>query len=411
LWRWIYEAEMKILTLNCGSSSIKYQLFDTERDEKVLAKGLVERIGMKGAILSQTRFDGDKVKVAGEIVDHGAGIEYILAILLSDNHGVIKDRGEINAVGHRVVHGGEAFKGSVKIDAEVMDVLNECIDLAPLHNPANIKGIVACSRMMKNVPMVGVFDTAFHHTLPEYAYLYGLPYVLYKRHGIRRYGFHGTSHYYVANRAADMLGKPIEDLNIITCHLGNGGSMAAVNHGKSIDTTMGFTPLEGLLMGTRAGDIDAGAVLHIMGREELSLGEVNTLLNKHSGLMGLSGTSSDMREIEEEMENGNDRARLAFDVYAYRIKKYLGSYIAAMGGVDAIVFTGGIGENSDLVRKAALDTFGFIGLDLDAEKNNVRSDKERDISSADSKVKVLVIPTNEELVIALETEKIVGKTK
>jgi len=402
---------MKILTLNCGSSSIKYQLFDTERDEKVLAKGLVERIGMKGAILSQTRFDGDKVKVAGEIVDHGAGIEYILAILLSDNHGVIKDRGEINAVGHRVVHGGEAFKGSVKIDAEVMDVLNECIDLAPLHNPANIKGIVACSRMMKNVPMVGVFDTAFHHTLPEYAYLYGLPYVLYKRHGIRRYGFHGTSHYYVANRAADMLGKPIEDLNIITCHLGNGGSMAAVNHGKSIDTTMGFTPLEGLLMGTRAGDIDAGAVLHIMGREELSLGEVNTLLNKHSGLMGLSGTSSDMREIEEEMENGNDRARLAFDVYAYRIKKYLGSYIAAMGGVDAIVFTGGIGENSDLVRKAALDTFGFIGLDLDAEKNNVRSDKERDISSADSKVKVLVIPTNEELVIALETEKIVGKTK
>jgi acetate kinase len=401
---------MKILTLNCGSSSIKYQLFDTDKsDEPVLAKGAVERIGMKGAILSHSRFDGDKVKIAGEIVDHGAGIEYILAILLSKNHGVLNDRAEIDAVGHRVVHGGEVFKGSVKINPEVLEVLNDNIDLAPLHNPANIKGIVACQRLMKEVPMVGVFDTAFHSTLPERAYLYGLPYVLYKRHAIRRYGFHGSSHYYVTGRAAEMLGKPKEDLKIITCHLGNGGSMAAVKNGESIDTTMGFTPLEGLLMGTRSGDIDAGAVLHIMGREELTLGEMNTLLNKHSGLMGISGISSDMREVEEEMMGGNARAKTAFDVFSYRIKKYIGAFAAAMGGVDAIVFTGGIGENSDLVREAACSEMEYIGIELNLDKNKkaVRTPNENDISADDSKVKVLVIPTDEELVIALETKKIV----
>ncbi len=401
---------MKILTLNCGSSSIKYQLFDTDKsDEPVLAKGAVERIGMKGAILSHSRFDGDKVKIAGEIVDHSAGIEYILAILLSKNHGVLKDRAEIDAVGHRVVHGGEVFTGSVKIDAEVLEVLNDNIDLAPLHNPANIKGIVACQRLMKDVPMVGVFDTAFHSTLPEQAYLYGLPYVLYKRHAIRRYGFHGSSHYYVTGRAAEMLGKPKEELKIITCHLGNGGSMAAVKNGESIDTTMGFTPLEGLLMGTRSGDIDAGAVLHIMGREELTLGEMNTLLNKHGGLMGISGISSDMREIEDEMMDGNVRAKTAFDVFAYRVKKYIGAYAAAMGGVDAVVFTGGIGENSDLVRKAACSEMEYVGIELNLDKNEkaVRTPDENDISTDDSKVRVLVIPTDEELVIALETKKIV----
>jgi len=400
---------MKILTLNCGSSSIKYQFFNTEleEDSRVLAKGVVERIGMKGAILAHNRHDGDKVKVVGEIVDHGAAIEYILAILLSANHGVITDRSEIDAVGHRVVHGGEVFTGSVRIDGEVVGVLNDNIDLAPLHNPANIKGIVACQKLMKETPMVGVFDTAFHHTLPDYAYLYGLPYVLYKRYFIRRYGFHGSSHYFVAHRAAEMLGKPLEQLRLVTCHLGNGCSMAAVKYGESVDTTMGFTPLEGLLMGTRSGDVDAGAVLHIMGREELSLGEVNTLLNKHSGLMGISGISSDMREIEQEMEDGNDRARLAFDIFTYRVKKYIGSYAAAMGGVDAVVFTGGIGENSSRVRSKSVEGLAFIGLQLDAEKNEEHSGEPHLVSHPESSVAVMVIPTNEELVIALETERIV----
>ncbi len=400
---------MKILTLNCGSSSIKYQLFTIADDEeKVLAKGAVERIGMKGAILKHERYDGDKVKVAGEIVDHGAAIEYILAILLSDNHGVIRNREEIEAVGHRVVHGGEVFTGSVAIKPEVMEALNECIELAPLHNPANIKGIVACQRMMKNVPMVGVFDTAFHHTLPDYAYLYGLPYVLYKRYGVRRYGFHGTSHFYVANRASAMVGKPLSEMKVVTAHLGNGASMAAVDQGKSIDTTMGMTPLEGLLMGTRTGDIDAGAVLHIIGREELTLGEVNTLLNKHSGLIGLSGVSSDMREIEEEMQAGNDRARLAFDVFCYRVKKYVGAFAAAMGGVDTLVFTGGIGENSDLLRAEVAKGLGFLGIEIDDEKNQVRGG-ERAIHSDSSKVNVFVIPTNEELVIARETKRVLAE--
>ena len=400
---------MKILTLNCGSSSIKYQFFDTSlaADKKVLAKGAVERIGMKGAILAQSRHDGDKVKVAGEIVDHGAAIEYILAILLSANHGVIKDRSEIDAVGHRVVHGGEVFTESVNINAEVVGVLNDNIDLAPLHNPANIKGIVACQKLMKDTPMVGVFDTAFHHTLPDYAYLYGLPYVLYKRYAIRRYGFHGSSHLYVSKRSAEVLGKPLDQIKMVTCHLGNGASMAAVDGGKSVDTTMGFTPVEGLLMGTRTGDVDAGAVLHIMGREELSLGEVNTLLNKHSGLMGISGISSDMREIEEEMQGGNDRAALAFKIFTYRVRKYIGAYAAAMGGLDAVVFTGGIGENSDLVRKASLEGLEFAGVQLDEEKNAVRSSEERIISTPDSRASVMVIPTNEELVIALETERII----
>ncbi len=399
---------MKILTLNCGSSSIKYQLFSIADEEKVLAKGAVERIGMKGAILKHERFDGDKVKVAGEIVDHGAAIEYILAILLSDNHGVIRDRNEIEAVGHRVVHGGEVFTGSTAINSEVMEALNDCIELAPLHNPANIKGINACQRLMKTVPMVGVFDTAFHHTLPDYAYLYGLPYVLYKRYGIRRYGFHGTSHFYVAHRAEEISGKPLSEQKVITVHLGNGASIAAVDRGKSIDTSMGMTPLEGLLMGTRTGDIDAGAVLHIIGREELTLGEVNTLLNKHSGLIGLSGVSSDMREIEDEMQSGNERARLAFNVFTYRVKKYIGSYAAAMGGLDTIVFTGGIGENSAVLRDQVLDGLEFIGVDLD-EAKNASGSGERAIHSDYSRVNVFVIPTNEELVIARETKRVLAE--
>ncbi len=397
---------MKILVLNSGSSSIKYQFIDTKSSKDALAKGLVERIGMKGAILNHTRSDGDKVKIAGEIVDHQAAIEYILAILLSPNHGVIKDRFEIDAVGHRVVHGGEKFTESVQITPEIMEGLQDCIDLAPLHNPHNIKGISACQRLLQNVPMVGVFDTAFHHTMPDYAFLYGLPYVLYKRYSLRRYGFHGTSHYYVSTRLAELYQKSLKSLKVVTIHLGNGCSIAAVNKGKSIDTSMGFTPLEGLLMGTRAGDIDTGAVLHVMGHEGLMLGEVNTLLNKHSGLIGISGTSSDMREIEEEMKSGNDKARLAFDVFTYRVKKYIGSYAAAMGGLDAIVFTGGIGENSFRMRKAALQGLEFIGVDLDNKKNSKKISGEREVSKDSSKVKVFVIPTNEELVIAQETNRI-----
>ncbi len=400
---------MKILILNCGSSSIKYQFIETAT-RIVLAKGSVERIGMKGAILNHQRHDGDKVKVTGEIIDHQAGVEYILAILLSENHGVIKDRSEIEAVGHRVVHGGERFSGSVVINAEVMESLQECIELAPLHNPPNIKGIKACERLLPDVPMVGVFDTAFHHTLPEHAFLYGLPYVIYKRYGIRRYGFHGSSHLYVSQRAAVLMEKPVESLKVITCHLGNGCSMAAVKGGKSIDTTMGFTPAEGLLMGTRTGDLDPTAILHIMGHEELSLGEANALINKHSGMYGISGVSSDMREIEEEMDAGNQRARIAFDIFCYRVKKYIGAYSASMGGLDAVVFTGGIGENSPRVRAASLEGLGFLGIELDSGLNARPSKSERAVQSQNSKVAIIVIPTNEELVIALDTERVVNET-
>jgi acetate kinase len=401
---------MKVLVLNCGSSSIKYQLFETT-DRKVLAKGSVERIGMKGAILNHQRFDGDKVKIVGEIVDHQAGVEYILAILLSPNHGVLQDRSEIQAVGHRVVHGGEKFTGSVLINPPVMETLQECIELAPLHNPHNIKGIQACTRLLPNIPMVGVFDTAFHHAMPDYAFMYGLPQVLYKRYAIRRYGFHGTSHFYVSRRAAEMLGKPIESLKIITAHLGNGCSMAAVRGGVSVDTSMGFTPVEGLLMGTRCGDLDPAAILHIMGQEDLSINEVNAMLNKHSGLVGISGVSSDMREIITEMNNGNKGAKLAFDVFCYRVKKYIGSYAAAMGGLDAVVFTGGIGENSAPVRAVSLAGLEFLGLKLDSAANERPENVERTITTADSKVAALVIPTNEELVIALDTDRIVKEGK
>ncbi len=400
---------MKILILNCGSSSIKYQFIETNT-RIVQAKGSVDRIGMKGAILSQERKDGDRVKIAGEIVDHQIGVEYILSILLSENHGVIQDRSEIEAVGHRVVHGGEKFTGSVLIDSEVVTGLQDCIELAPLHNPPNIKGIQACQRLLPNVPMVGVFDTAFHHTLPNYAYLYGLPYVLYTRYGVRRYGFHGSSHLYVSQRVAVLLEKPAEKLRIITCHLGNGCSMAAVNCGKSIDTTMGFTPMEGLLMGTRCGDLDPAAVLHVMGSENLSITEANAMLNKHSGLYGISGVSSDMREIIEEMDEGNKRAKLAFDIFCYRVKKYIGAYIVAMEGVDSIVFTGGIGENAPQVRTAALSGLDFLGIELDPRLNGRMSKSERAIHGQNSRVAIIVIPTNEELVIALDTERVIGES-
>ncbi|HEY9189131.1 MAG TPA: acetate kinase [Ignavibacteria bacterium] len=400
---------MKILVLNCGSSSIKYQLMDT--DTKIaLAKGIVERIGMSGALLKHQRSDGDSITISGEILDHTIAIEYVLAVLLSPNHGVIKDKSEIDAVGHRVVHGSETFASSVLINNEVMKELQANIELAPLHNPHNISGILACQRHLPNTPQVGVFDTAFHQQMPPHAYLYGIPYELYRRHKIRRYGFHGTSHYYVSHRAAELLNKPIDKLKIVTCHLGNGCSMAAVKYGISIDTTMGFTPLEGLLMGTRSGDLDPQVILYIMGKEGLTKAEAETLLNKHSGLIGLSGTSSDMREIESEMEAGDKKSKIAFDVFTYRVKKYIGAYAAAMGGIDALVFTGGIGENSINVRRAVCSDMEFLGIKINEEKN-ASKEKEKNISDDNSKVAVLVIPTNEELVIAMDTDRIVKEMK
>ncbi len=398
---------MKVLVLNSGSSSIKYQFIETTT-RQVLAKGQVERIGMDDAVLSHIRIDGDTVKFSAEILDHNIAIEYVVAILLSKNHGVIKDRSEIEAVGHRVVHGGETFSGSVLITDEVIEKIRENIELAPLHNPHNLRGIIACKRLLPDTPQVAVFDTAFHQRMPEYAFIYGLPYELYKKYKIRRYGFHGTSHRYVSKRASEILGVPIEELRIITAHLGNGCSMAAVKYGISVDTTMGFTPLEGLLMGTRSGDIDPAIVLYIMGKEGLTMAEVNALLNKHSGLIGISGVSSDMREIIREMKSGNMRAKLAFDVFCYRVKKYIGAYAAIMGGVDAIVFTAGIGENSPDVRKSVCEGLEFLGIKIDDTKNN-SPEREKIITTDDSPVKVLVIPTNEELVIALDTAEIVSK--
>jgi acetate kinase len=396
---------MVILVVNSGSSSVKYQVIDPET-EVALAKGLVERIGMAGAILTHKPHDRQEIRLSGEILDHKMAIEYVMSILLSKNHGVIKDKSELDAVGHRVVHGGEVFSRSVLIDHDVITEIRRCIDYAPLHNPPNLRGIDAARQILPDTPQVAVFDTAFHQTMPMHSYLYGLPYALYKRNGIRRYGFHGTSHYYVANRAARMLGKPIEELKLITCHLGNGASAAAIKYGKSVDTSMGFTPLEGLLMGTRCGDMDPAIILQIMNKEELSKNEATTLLNKHSGLQGISGISSDMREIEEEYDTA-PRAKLAHDIFTYRLKKYIGSYAAALEGVDAVVFTGGIGENSSLVRHNTLKGLAFLGIYLDDEKNQEHSNKERVITSNDSKVKVLVIPTNEELVIAQDTMKIV----
>ncbi|MCL6099886.1 MAG: acetate kinase [Bacteroidetes bacterium] len=396
---------MKVLVLNCGSSSIKYQFIDTD-SRIALAKGMVERIGMTSAVLTHSPLDREKIRIVGEILDHSIAIEYVIAVLLSPNHGVIKDRNEIQAVGHRVVHGGETFSGSVLITEQVMKALKDNIELAPLHNPPNIKGIQAAKNHLLNTPQVGVFDTAFHVKMPPQAYLYGIPYELYKKYKIRRYGFHGTSHRYVSERAAQILGKPMDQLKIITAHLGNGCSMAAVDHGRSVDTTMGFTPLEGLIMGTRSGDMDPSVILYIMAKEGLSLSEANTLLNKHSGLIGISGESSDMREIEEAVGEGNKKAKYAFDVFTYRVKKYVGAYTAAMGGLDALVFTGGIGENSIMVRHDVCLNMEFLGISFD-DNANQKVQGECTISSPTSKVKVLRIPTNEELVIALDTEEIV----
>jgi acetate kinase len=397
--------KMNILVLNSGSSSVKYQMFNPE-NKKLLAKGFVERIGMAGAMLTHIPFGRDEIRLSGEILDHKVAIEYVLSILLSKNHGVINDKSEIAAVGHRVVHGGETFSESQLITSDVIKEIARCMDYAPLHNPPNLKGIRATQALLPDAPQVAVFDTAFHQTMPNHAYMYGLPYVLYKRHGIRRYGFHGTSHLFVSERLSELTGKPLAQQKVITCHLGNGCSIAAIKEGKSMDTSMGFTPLEGLLMGTRSGDLDPAVVLHIMNKEELTMHEANTMLNKHSGIQGLSGISSDMREIEEEYDE-NNRARLAFNVFCYRLKKYIGAYAAAMGGIDAVVFTGGIGENSSRVREHALKELNFLGIEIDDALNSVDVKGEREISAKESKVKIFVIPTNEELVIAIDTMRIV----
>ncbi len=396
---------MNVLVLNCGSSSVKYQLIEVNA-QKWLAKGGVERIGMSGATLKNIRHDGDDITIAGEIVDHIVAIEYILAVLLSRNHGVINDKSDIHAIGHRVVHGGETFSSSVLITDEVIKSIRDNFEIAPLHNPHNLRGINACQVNLPGTPQVGVFDTAFHQKMPRKAFLYGLPYSLYSQYRIRRYGFHGASHRYVSERAAAILGKDIKDLKLVTCHLGNGCSMAAISDGISVDTTMGFTPLEGLLMGTRSGDIDPSIILYIMGKEGITLAEANTLLNKHSGLQGISGVSSDMREIIQEMKNGDKKAKYAFDVFCYRVKKYIGGYAAAMGGLDAVVFTGGIGENSSDVRKECCADMSYFGIAVD-DASNESKEKEKLISTAESRTKVFVIPTNEELVIALDTKAIV----
>ncbi len=400
---------MNVLVLNCGSSSVKYQLINVET-KLALAKGSVERIGMAGAVLTNIRSDGDEIKITGDILEHTTAIEYILAVLLSKNHGVISDKKEIHAVGHRVVHGAETFTGSVLITDEVIKGIRDNFDIAPLHNPHNLRGINAVQQHLHDVPQVAVFDTAFHHDMPPQAYLYGIPYSLYTQYKIRRYGFHGTSHDYVSQRCAEIMRKDIKKLKIVTAHLGNGCSMAAVDGGISVDTTMGFTPLEGLLMGTRTGDMDPSVILYIMGKEGLNYSEANTLLNKHSGLQGISGVSSDMREITTEMNQGNKRAKAAFDVFCYKIKKYIGSYAAVMNGLDAVVFTGGIGENSADVRKAVCEGLSFIGIELDKTNNNSK-DKEKLISTAKSNVSVYVIPTNEELMIAMQTKDVIKRKK
>jgi len=397
---------MKILVVNCGSSSLKYQLIDME-GEKVLAKGLVERIGIEGSILTQ-KVNGEKYVVEEPMKDHKKAIKLVLDALIDDVHGVIKSMSEISAVGHRVVHGGEKYANSVLIDENVMKSIEDCVKLAPLHNPPNIIGIDACKELMPKTPMVAVFDTAFHQTLPDYAYVYPLPYDLYKNNGIRKYGFHGTSHKYVSKAAAEFLNKDIKSLKIITCHLGNGASLSAVEGGKSVDTSMGFTPLAGIAMGTRSGDIDPAVVTFLMKDLKMSSEEVDNLLNKKSGIYGIYGKSSDMRDIKKAaFEDKDERAILALNVFHYRVKQCIGSYIAAMNGVDAVVFTGGIGENSCENREGICDNMDFLGIKIDKEKNNTTMGVNSDISAKDSKVKVLVIPTDEELMIARDTNEIV----
>jgi acetate kinase len=399
---------MKILVLNCGSSSIKYQLYDMSNLTS-LAVGVAEKVGLKGSFVKLEKENGEKVKFEGEIIDHQTGIEYILGILTSAKHGCLKALDDINAVGHRVAHGGENFKGSAYVDDYVLEQIKSCIELAPLHNPANLKGIEAMMQLIPGIRQVAVFDTAYHQTMPDHAYMYAIPYSLYSKYKIRRYGFHGTSHSYISNRACEILKVDIEKQKIITCHLGNGASMCAIAEGKSIDTSMGFTPVEGLIMGTRTGDLDIGAVGYIMDKEELPLSSINTVFNKQSGMLGITGVSSDMREVEEAaLKQNNKRAQLGLNMYSYRIRKYIGAYSAALGGLDVLIFSGGIGENDTHTRAAVCKKMEYLGIKIDPAKNDNLRGEEMVISTDDSKVKVLVVPTNEELVIAQDTFSIVS---
>ncbi len=397
---------MKVLVINCGSSSLKYQVLDMT-NEALLAKGLVERIGIKGSIINHEKTGQEKFKLEIPMKDHKDAIGHVLEALLDKDHGVLASMEDIGAVGHRVVHAGEKYAYSVKITQDVIDALEECTDLAPLHNPPNLLGIAACKELMPNTPMVGVFDTAFHQTMNPEVFIYAIPYEYYDKYRVRRYGFHGTSHKYVAERAAEILGKDSNNFKVITCHLGNGASITAVKDGKCINTSMGFTPLEGLVMGTRSGDIDPAIISFLAEKEGISVDAVNTILNKKSGVMGISGVSSDFRDLETAAEEGNQRAELAIKVFAHRVKFYIGAYIAELNGADAIVFTAGVGENDIGMRALILQEMDHLGIRLDEQANDVRG-KERIISTEDSKVKVLLVPTNEELMIARDTYHIVS---
>ena len=399
--------EMNVLVINCGSSSLKYQLINSDSEE-VLAKGLCERIGIDGSAIVHQPAGGEKVKSEIDMPNHTKAVQLVIEKLTDPQVGVITSLEEIDAVGHRIVHGGERFAGSVVLDDEVLAVIEQCNDLAPLHNPANLIGINSCREILPDVPMVGVFDTAFHQTMPKKAYLYGLPLSYYEKYKVRRYGFHGTSHRFVSEEAAKMLDRPYDQTKTITCHLGNGGSLCAVRNGKSIDTTMGFTPMEGLVMGTRAGDVDAAAITFLMEKEGLTPQEMDTILNKKSGVLGISGVSSDFRDIEEASEHGNDRAEMALEVFAYKVAKRIGAYASAMNGVDCIVFTAGLGENSGSTRRLICDYLGYLGVHIDSYNNSLRG-KAMEISAPDSRVRVLVIPTNEELVIARDTKELLDK--
>ena len=400
---------MKILVINCGSSSLKYQILDMT-NETLLCKGLVEKIGIEGSVITHEKAGEDKIKTEVPMKDHKDAIAQVLAAIQDPEHGVITSMSELGAVGHRVVHAGEKYNGSVLITPDVIAALEECVELAPLHNPANLLGIAACQELMPYTPMVGVFDTAFHQTMPPESYIYALPYEYYENYGVRRYGFHGTSHKYVAQRAAEILNVDLADLKLITCHLGNGASVSAIKGGKCIDTSMGFTPLEGLVMGTRSGDIDPAITNFIANKEGLDAAGIDNMLNKKSGVLGISGVSSDFRDIEEAIEEGNERAELALRVFAHKVKFYIGAYIAEMNGVDAIVFTAGVGENDFTMREIICSNMGNLGVHMDTLKNKVRG-KETIISTEDSKVKLLLIPTNEELMIARDTLEIVSKLK
>lgn len=393
---------MKILVLNCGSSSIKYALYNMD-DKSVMTSGGAERVGLDGAFVKVKLANGEKKQIMHDIPEHTEGVKFIFSLLTDPEIGVIKDLKEIDAVGHRMVHGGEKFNQSVVLNDEVLEVFEACSDLAPLHNPANLKGVKAVSELMPGLPQVGVFDTAFHQTMPKHSYLYAIPYELYEKYGVRRYGFHGTSHRYVSKRACDFLGVNAADKKVITCHIGNGGSLAAVDGGKCVDTTMGLTPLEGVMMGTRSGDIDGGAITFLQKKLGLDADGMSNLLNKKSGVLGITGISSDMREIEAAAENGDEKAQLAQEMYFYRIKKYIGAYAAAMGGVDIIVFTAGVGENQTDMREEVCKGLEFLGVKFDAETNSGIRGKEAVISAPDSKVTVVVIPTDEELMIATDT--------